>query len=59
VAKYEGDVLKSYTVFTDRASYTYSAVKYTPNKSFTSIDNLTLQSDVFSNGYNFKKTTTS
>ena len=59
VAKYEWNELKSFVVFTDRASYVYSKVKYTPAKSFSSIDNLTLQSDVYSNGYNFNKTSTS
>ena len=35
VAKYEWDELKSYTVFTDRASYTYSAVKYVLDKKLS------------------------
>ena len=59
VAKYEWNQLKSYTVFTDRASYTYSAVKYTMNKRFSYVDsNLTLQSEVSTYGYQFKKNTT-
>ena len=32
VTKYEGDTLKSYVVYTDRASYTYSSVKYVLDK---------------------------
>ena len=56
VAKYDGDELKSFVVFTDRASYTWSSVKYTPNKSFWwDTDKLVIQSDVYTNGYQFKK----
>lgn len=57
VAKYEWDELKSFVVFTDRASYTWSAVKYVPDKSFTNISNLD-DSDIwpFANKwYLFKK----
>ena len=35
VAKYEWDVRKAYTVFTDKASYNYSKVKYTFDKELT------------------------
>lgn len=56
VAKYEWDELKSYTVFTDRASYTYSSVKYVLNKSFSNLTNTTLESDTPStNWYLFTK----
>ena len=43
VAKYEWDELKSFVVFTDRASYNWSSVKYVPTKSFSNLDNLTYQ----------------
>jgi len=61
VAKYDGDELKSFVVFTDRASYTWSAVKYTANKSFQSIDSrFTQQSDSpYNYWYVFKKNTSS
>lgn len=55
----EWDEWKSFVVYTDRSSYVYSKVKYTPAKSFSNVDNLTLQSDVYSNWYQFKKTGTS
>ena len=58
VAKYEWDVLKSFVVFSDRATYTYSSVKYVPNKSFTNIDNLSLDtSDVWTDWYRFTQST--
>lgn len=56
VAKYEWDELKSYTVFTDRASYTYSSVKYTLNKSFSNLSGFVYDSDSpFSDWYLFTK----
>lgn len=46
VAKYEWDELKSFVVFTDRASYTWSAVKFTPKKKFGDCSsNLTVDDD--------------
>lgn len=60
VVKYEWDEWKSFVVFTDRASYTYSKVKYTPAKSFSALSsNLTLDTDIWTNGYQFKKTSAS
>lgn len=60
VAKYEWDVLKSFVVFSDRATYTYSSVKYVPNKSFTNIDNLIFDSsEIWWNWYRFTRTDTS
>ena len=60
VAKYEWDVLKSFVVFTDRASYTYSSVKYHPDKKFSSYSsNLTLNDSQFTTWYEFTKNTTS
>ena len=60
VAKYEWSQLKSYTVFTDRASYTWSAVKFTPSKSLTRSSNLTYHEWPWSNGYyNFTKSSSS
>ena len=56
VAKYEWDELKSFVVFTDRASYTYSAVKYIPNKFFSSVEHLNLDSEVYQDWYLFRKT---
>ena len=59
VVKYEWDEWKSFVVFTDKASYTYSKVKYTPAKSFSAYSsNLTLDPDIWGNGYQFKKNTT-
>jgi hypothetical protein len=55
VAKYEWDVLKSYTVFTDRASYTYSAVKYTPAKSFWWDTDRLRYDDIYAQWYRFTK----
>jgi hypothetical protein len=43
VAKYEWDELKAFTVFTDRASYVYSNIKYVINKSFTDLEWFALQ----------------
>lgn len=58
VVKYEWAEWKSFVVFTDRASYTYSKVKYTPAKSFSDMSNLTLDDQVWVNGYKFTKTNT-
>ena len=41
VAKYDGDELKSFVVFTDRASYTRNSVKYVLDKPVTEANNLT------------------
>jgi hypothetical protein len=60
VAKYEWDELKSYVVFTDRASYTWSSVKFTPWKEFWNYSsNLTLQDSQYVKGYKFNKNSTS
>jgi len=58
VAKYEWDVLKSFTVFSDRSSYTWSDVKYVPNKSFWwDTDKLIRDpDDIFYDWYEFTKT---
>jgi hypothetical protein len=42
VAKYDGDELKSFVVFTDRSSYTYSDLSFTFEKTFTSTWDFTL-----------------
>lgn len=54
-AIYEWDELKSFVVFTDRASYNYSTVKYVPAKSFGYADHLNLDSEVYDDGYLFRK----
>ena len=54
----EWDEWKSFVVYSDRASYVYSKVKYTPAKSFSYIYNIVLQSDIWDNWYKFKKTAT-
>lgn len=61
VAKYEWDELKSFVVFTDRASYTWSAVKFTPNKEFGDCSsNLTVDDDSqFAYWYEITKNSTS
>ena len=61
VAKYEWNELKSFVVFTDRASYTYSAVKYVVEKSFKDIDSRFTQqsSSPYNSWYVFKKNTSS
>ena len=59
VAKYEWDELKSFVVYTDRASYTYSTVKYVMNKSFWGLTNFTLSPQVFSSWYKFEKSNNS
>ena len=59
VAKYEWDTLKSFVVFTDRASYNYSTVKYVAEKTFYRVDDLELQDDVYTDGYEFKQETVS
>ena len=58
VAKYEWDELKSFVVFTDRASYTWSAVKYVASKSFNEIESMFTQqsSSPYNYWYVFKKT---
>ena len=43
VAKYEWDELKSFVVFSDKASYNWSATKYVPVKDFWTTSNLTYQ----------------
>jgi len=54
----EWDEWKSFVVFTDRASYVYSKVKYTPKKSWRNITDITKVSDTATeNWYEFKKTT--
>lgn len=56
VAKYEWDELKAFTVFSDRASYNWSAVKYVPNKSFSELYHLSLFSDdPFTDWYQFRQ----
>lgn len=58
VAKYEWDELKSYVVFTDRASYTWSSVKFTPEKEFWDhSSNLTFHDGQYVEGYMFNKNT--
>lgn len=48
---------KSFVVFTDRASFVYSKVKYTPSKTWRNITDITKVSDTATvNGYEFKKT---
>ena len=51
----EWDVRKSFVVFTDRASFTYSKVKYVLNKSFT-LNRFTEVSWIYDDGYAFRKT---
>ena len=56
VAKYEWDELKSYVVFTDRASYTWSSVKFTSKKYFSEWStNLTKHDGQFVQWYYFTK----
>jgi hypothetical protein len=43
--KYENNVFKTFTVFTDRASYTLSTTKYTFNKTFTPEDGVVYQTN--------------
>lgn len=60
VVKYEWEEWKSFVVFTDRASYTYSKVKYTPAKTFSAkSSNLTLDPDIWGHGYQFTKSSSS
>lgn len=59
VAKYEWDELKSFVVFTDRASYNWSSVKYVPKKEFWTTSNLTYQWYPMDDGYYFKQTSAS
>lgn len=59
VVKYEWDERKSFVVYTDKASYTYSAVKYVPAKSFSYLQYLTQDSYTYTDWYQFKKTDTS
>ncbi len=61
VAKYDGDELKSFVVFSDKASYTWGAVKYVANKSFKAIDSMFTQQSgsPYNFGYVFKKTSSS
>lgn len=54
VAKYEWDSLRAFTVFTDRATYTWSDTKYVPWKSF-STGNFTLQSSIYNHWYEFRQ----
>ena len=54
MAKYEWDTLKSFTVFTDRAAYTYSDIKFIPNKSITTSGDLVYQ-DVTTSWYEYKR----
>ena len=58
VAKYEWDEWKSFVVYTDRASFTYSKTKFVWNKSITPSSNLSLDSTQWwVDGYwRFKKT---
>ena len=52
----EWDEWKSFVVFTDKASYVYSKVKYTPKKTWRNIDYITKVSDTATvNGYEFTK----
>lgn len=56
VAKYEWDELKAFTVFTDRASYVYSNIKYVINKSFTDLQWFALQTtSAFQYWYKFTR----
>ena len=56
VAKYEWDELKAFTVFTDRASYVYSNIKYIINKSFTDLEWFALQAtSAFQYWYKFTR----
>ena len=58
-AKYDWDELKSFVVFTDRASYLYSSVKFVIWKSFSNVQNLVLQqSGAYADWYQFKKLNT-
>lgn len=58
VTKYEWDELKAFTVFTDRASYAWSSVKYVIGKSFSAMDSFTLVEGAYSDGYRFNKSDT-
>ena len=51
---------KSFVVFTDRASFTYSKVKYVLNKTFKTVSNLSYDEySHYANGYLFTKTNAS
>jgi hypothetical protein len=45
VVKYERDDWRSFVVFTDRASYTYSKVPYIASKKLEPSNNLTYDED--------------
>lgn len=47
----EWDDWRSFIVFTDRSSFTYSKVKYVPQKTFSHSSNLTMESWVLTDGY--------
>ena len=60
VVKYERDDWRSFVVFTDRASYTYSKVPYIASKKLEPSNNLTYDEDSpYTNWYRFTKNTTS
>lgn len=56
VVAYEWDEWKSFVVFTDRASYTYSKVPYIAEKEFTNLSGLEYSTDSpYVEGYRFTK----
>ena len=60
VVKYEWDEWKSFVVFTDRASYTYSKVPYIAEKEFDTSSNLTYDEESpYTEWYMFTKNATS
>ena len=57
VVKYEWDERKSFIVFTDRASFTYSKTPFIPDKTFSNFSNMSYDTDSpTSNWYSFQKT---
>ena len=59
VVAYEWDEWRSFVVYTDRASYTYSKVPYIAEKELTDIQNLTFDSSSpYVEGYKFTKSDT-
>ena len=59
VVAYEWDAWKSFVVYTDRASYTYSKVPYIAEKEFANISNLNYDTNSpYEDGYRFTKSNT-
>lgn len=59
VVAYEWDEWKSFVVYTDKSSYTYSKVPYIAEKEFTDIERLTYDTNSpYVEGYRFTKSNT-